>query len=80
MQRVFDVENEQDMQDLWNILPDNVDKIESFGPYNRFYNSSRERSRFFSRNYNQSNTYLSLSRFCHFFNCPSRGYERKNPK
>lgn len=28
MQRVFDIENEQDMQDLFNILPDDVLKIE----------------------------------------------------
>ena len=27
MQRVFDVENEKDMQDLWNILPDDVEKL-----------------------------------------------------
>ena len=29
-QRIFDVENEKDMQDLWNILPDDVDKIEKY--------------------------------------------------
>lgn len=29
-QRVFDIENEKDMQDLWNILPDDVDKIEKY--------------------------------------------------
>lgn len=28
-QRVFDIENEKDMQDLWNILPDEVSKIEA---------------------------------------------------
>lgn len=27
MQRVFDVENEKDMQDLWDILPDEVYRI-----------------------------------------------------
>ena len=27
-QRVFDVENEKDMQDLWGILPDDVNKIQ----------------------------------------------------
>lgn len=27
MQRVFDVENEKDMQDLWDILPDGIIKI-----------------------------------------------------
>lgn len=26
-QRVFDVENEKDMQDLWNILPDDVVRV-----------------------------------------------------
>ena len=26
-QRIFDVENEKDMADLWNILPDNIEKI-----------------------------------------------------
>ena len=26
-QRVFDIENEKDMQDLWDILPDNIVKI-----------------------------------------------------
>lgn len=26
-QRIFDVENEKDMQDLWSILPDGVEKI-----------------------------------------------------
>ena len=26
-QRIFDVENEKDMQDLWDILPDNIVKI-----------------------------------------------------
>ena len=28
-QRVFDIENEKDMQDLWDILPDKVSKIEA---------------------------------------------------
>lgn len=28
-QRIFDIENEKDMQDLWDILPDNVCKIEA---------------------------------------------------
>ena len=27
MQRVFDIENEKDMQDLWNILPESCKKI-----------------------------------------------------
>lgn len=26
-QRIFDIENEKDMQDLWNIVPDNAEKI-----------------------------------------------------
>lgn len=26
-QRIFDIENEKDMQDLWEILPDFVNKI-----------------------------------------------------
>lgn len=26
-QRIFDIENEKDMQDLWNILPDGIIKI-----------------------------------------------------
>ncbi len=26
-QRIFDVENEKDMQDLWDILPDEIEKI-----------------------------------------------------
>lgn len=29
-QRIFDVENEKDMQDLWDILPDDVNKIEKY--------------------------------------------------
>lgn len=28
MQRQFDIENEKDMQDLWNILPDEINIIE----------------------------------------------------
>ena len=28
-QRIFDIENEKDMQDLWDILPDEVCKIEA---------------------------------------------------
>jgi hypothetical protein len=27
MQRIFDIENEKDMADLWDILPDETDKI-----------------------------------------------------
>ena len=26
-QRIFDIENEKDMQDLWNILPDDIEKL-----------------------------------------------------
>lgn len=33
MQRVFDVENEKDMQDLWDILPDNVVRISYINKY-----------------------------------------------
>lgn len=29
-QRIFDIENEKDMQDLWSILPDEVNKIEKY--------------------------------------------------
>jgi len=29
-QRIFDIENEKDMQDLFSILPDDVDKIEKY--------------------------------------------------
>lgn len=38
MQRIFDVENEKDMADLWNILPDDVEKIEieEANGYNKF--------------------------------------------
>ena len=37
-QRVFDVENEQDMKDLWDILPDDIEKIclEEANGYNKF--------------------------------------------
>ena len=40
-QRIFDVENEKDMQDLWNILPDMVKRIEKeetdeLNPYHRY--------------------------------------------
>lgn len=38
-QRIFDVENEKDMADLWDILPDDINKIERFGRWNRYYNS-----------------------------------------
>ena len=34
-QRIFDVENEKDMQDLWSILPDDVYKIKK-EEHNRF--------------------------------------------
>ena len=34
-QRIFDVENEKDMADLWDILPDDVYKIKK-EEYNRF--------------------------------------------
>lgn len=41
-QRIFDVENEKDMADLWDILPDSILKIEKDitdedNPYNRYY-------------------------------------------
>ena len=29
-QRIFDIENKKDMTDLWDILPDDVDKIEKY--------------------------------------------------
>ena len=29
-QRVFDIENEKDMQDLWSILSEDIDKIEKY--------------------------------------------------
>lgn len=37
-QRIFDVENEKDMADLWDILPDDIEKIEveEANGYNRF--------------------------------------------
>lgn len=37
-QRIFDVDNEKDMADLWDILPDDVEKIEveEANGYNRF--------------------------------------------
>lgn len=37
-QRVFDVNNEKDMADLWDILPDDIEKIEleEANGYNRF--------------------------------------------
>ena len=37
-QRIFDVEKEKDMQDLWDILPDDIEKIEveEANGYNRF--------------------------------------------
>lgn len=38
-QRIFDVENEKDMADLWDTLREDINKIEQFGPYNRFYTS-----------------------------------------
>ena len=46
-QRIFDVENEKDMADLWNILPDmvkriekdDVDSSETTIPYNRYMGS-----------------------------------------
>ena len=46
-QRVFDVENEKDMADLWDILPDmvkriekdDVDSSETTIPYNRYMGS-----------------------------------------
>lgn len=38
-QRVFDVDNEKDMADLWDILQEDITRIEPFGMYNRFYSS-----------------------------------------
>lgn len=40
-QRIFDIENEKDMQDLWDILPDMVKRIEKeetdeLNPYHRY--------------------------------------------
>lgn len=37
-QRIFDVDNEKDMADLWDILPDDIEKIEveEANGYNRF--------------------------------------------
>lgn len=40
-QRIFDIENEKDMADLWDILPEDVNKIERFGIYFRCYNSDK---------------------------------------
>lgn len=42
MQRIFDVENEKDMQDLWDILPNGIlrivkDLTDEGGPFNRYY-------------------------------------------
>lgn len=37
-QRIFDVDNEKDMADLWNILPDEVYKIENrFEDYGEYF-------------------------------------------
>ena len=41
-QRIFDVENEKDMQDLWDILPNGIlrivkDLTDEGGPFNRYY-------------------------------------------
>lgn len=36
-QRIFDVENEKDMADLWDILPDYYDRIEKRGKAYCFY-------------------------------------------
>lgn len=33
-QRVFDIENEKDMADLWDILPECIDKIKKNKAYN----------------------------------------------
>ena len=38
-QRIFDVENEKDMQDLWDILQEDITRVEPFGSYNIFYSS-----------------------------------------
>lgn len=38
-QRIFDVENEKDTEDLWDILQEDITRIEPFGMYNRFYSS-----------------------------------------
>lgn len=31
-QRIFDIENEKDMQDLWDILPDDVERLKKNQP------------------------------------------------
>lgn len=36
-QRIFDIENEKDMQDLWDILPDDIIKITPSKASNFFY-------------------------------------------
>ncbi len=43
-QRIFDIENEKDMQDLWNILPDDVVRIKpAMGVANRIEYEDYER-------------------------------------
>lgn len=76
-QRVFDIDNEKDMQDLWNILPDDINKIESFGTYNRFYNScSHETHDFIKINWHdkteitrpiQEATEADIGKLCYFW-------------
>ena len=36
-QRIFDVENEKDMADLWDILPDDIIKLTPSGAFNYSY-------------------------------------------
>lgn len=42
MQRIFDVENEKDMQDLWNILSEEVIKVkkQNYGPSLKYYGNN----------------------------------------
>lgn len=81
-QRIFDVENEKDMADLWNILPDDICKIVCFGLYNRFYNScSHETHDFIKINWHdkteitrpiQEATEADLGKLCKFWNDANR--------
>jgi len=85
-QRIFDIENEKDMQDLWNILPDEVCKIEaSCGDVVLVYDNAFRFSidDIFSINFHdkteitrpaQEATFNDIGKLCRFWN----GEEKNN--
>lgn len=83
-QRIFDVENEKDMADLWNILQEDITRIEPFGMYNRFYSSyHHETNDLIKINWHdkteitrpiQEATEADIGKLCYFWDDEFKGY------